>query len=374
MNAKIPHLSYFRFVFVMPQNILPTALSLFVLAIASFAQPAEMTSSRQEKETTFAAWTHEDGRPVLVADKKNGKDKKKDKKAAARSNARAGVNPSGDALIRTINGEGYWSCCLLDTKSNQTVYQEYANEKTYPGNAIALMVLLTAAEQIQNGVLKPDEPIILSQTAVNVPGSNDLILPAGTATTVREAMQLIALRPFVNLTAALAEKLYGTQEQAISAFNSRAKMLGMRNTVFLDFTGLDGRMTLDKKRNCAFTSAYDMAILGKALLQNKIVAALVKVKSTTTSLSVPQGGKPKSIRTANLLLRNDVPGCIGLWSTSVLSPHAGAYGIYAFERNGKQYVLSVWGSRTFETLRESGREIIDEKVPISQAPAAPAYF
>lgn len=363
----------------MLQNILTATLSLFVLAIASFAQPLGMTSSSQEAETAFTAWTHDDGRPVLVAAKKNkDKDKKKDKKAAqgntARPNVRAGINAAGNAFVRTISGETYWSCCLLDTTSNQMVYQELANEKTYPGNAVALMVLLTAAEQIQKGALKPDEPIILSKTAVNVPGENIVMVPAGTATTVREAMQIIALRPSVNLTAALAERLYGTQEQAISAFNGRAKMLGMRNTTFLDFTGLDGRMTLETKRTFAVTTAYDMAILGKALMQNKIVAALVKVKSVKTMLSVPEGGKAKAITTANRLLRDDTPGCIGLWCNPPMSPHAGIYGIYAFERNGKQYILSIWGVRTFEALVKCGREIMDREVPVSQAPAAPAYF
>ena len=326
------------------------------------AEPADAISAKLRIESFDKA-------QGLVAAKKDDKKKKNTTKSQGNSDhtdARAGVTEAGGALVRTIGAESYWSACMIDAQSGQVLLQEHADDKTYPGDSISLMVLLLAAERLQSGALSPNAEITLSDTAASVTGATDIPLPAGTKTTVREAMSCIAVRPCVNMTAALAETLFGSQEQALSAMNSRAKLLGMRNTSYCDFTGLDGRMFLHEKKTFASTSVRDMTLLGKELLRNKMTAALLKMKSYRTSFPQP-GGKPKTLNTSNRLLRKNTPSVIGLWESAARSPHAGMCGLFAFDRNGRQYILAIWGAHTYENLELWAMNIINDKAPLPGA-------
>ncbi len=59
-------------------------------------------------------------------------------------------------------------------------------------------------------------------------------------------------------TVALAERIGGTEEKFVQMMNDKIKELGLKNTNFVNPTGLD--------EDNHYSSAYDMAMIAKELL------------------------------------------------------------------------------------------------------------
>ena len=62
----------------------------------------------------------------------------------------------------------------------------------------------------------------------------------------------------------MAEHIAGSEAAFVDAMNQRARELGMRDTHFVNCTGLDDDDTAKQHR----TSAYDIALMSRELLKN----------------------------------------------------------------------------------------------------------
>lgn len=103
----------------------------------------------------------------------------------------------------------------------------------------------------------------------------------------------------------MAEYICGSQEAFVERMNTRAKELGMKDTTFMNCHGID--------EDGHFTSAYDIALMSKELLNNHSDIT----KYTTIWMDSLRDGKSELVNT-NKLIRN-YKGATGLktGSTSV---------------------------------------------------------
>lgn len=60
---------------------------------------------------------------------------------------------------------------------------------------------------------------------------------------------------------ALAEKIAGTEESFVKLMNQKVRELGLKNTNFVNSTGLDAENH--------YSSAYDMAMMAKELIKHE---------------------------------------------------------------------------------------------------------
>ena len=62
-------------------------------------------------------------------------------------------------------------------------------------------------------------------------------------------------------TVALAEKIAGTEKAFVSLMNAKAKELGLKNTNFVNSTGLDAENH--------YSTAHDMSVMAKELIKHQ---------------------------------------------------------------------------------------------------------
>lgn len=156
----------------------------------------------------------------------------------------------------TISSNAY---LLIDYHSDQILAEKNSDLVVEPASLTKMMTMYILDSEIKAGKLSHDSEILVSSTAWKAPGSRMFLNP-NTKVKVSELMQGIIIQSGNDASVAVAEHIAGSEEAFAELMNSYAKMLGMKDTHFMNATGLP-----DKEH---VTTARDMAILAKAIIKN----------------------------------------------------------------------------------------------------------
>lgn len=156
------------------------------------------------------------------------------------------------------------SAILMDAESGTIIYDKNSNEKLPPASITKVMTLLLIMESLQDGIIKMTDKVRTSERAASMGGSQ-IFLEQGEEMTVEEMLKGIALASGNDASVAMAEKLAGTEQQFVNIMNKRAKELGMKNTHFVNASGLPA--------NNHYSTALDIAIMSRELLKHPDVLA-----------------------------------------------------------------------------------------------------
>ncbi len=152
------------------------------------------------------------------------------------------------------------SAIMIEATTGEILFQKNANERLAPASMTKMMSMLLIMEEIEKGNLKWDEEITASEKASSMGGSQ-IFLKAGEKMTVTEMLKGISIASGNDATVAMAERIAGSEENFVKKMNTRAKELGLKNTNFVNSTGL----TADNH----YSSAYDMSLIAKELVKHE---------------------------------------------------------------------------------------------------------
>lgn len=152
------------------------------------------------------------------------------------------------------------SAILMDQATGSILFEKNADEQRAPASVTKVMTMLLIMEAIESKKLSYDTAITVSANAAGMGGSQ-VYLKEGETMTVHEMLKCIAVVSANDCCVAMAEHLYGSEEDFIAAMNGRAKALGMKNTHFNSCTGLDTENH--------YTTARDIALMSRQLMTHK---------------------------------------------------------------------------------------------------------
>lgn len=152
------------------------------------------------------------------------------------------------------------SAIMIEASTGEILFQKNKDEKLAPASMTKMMSMLLIMEEIENGNLKWDEMITTSEKASSMGGSQ-IFLKVGEKMTVEDLLKGVAIASGNDAVVALAERVSGSEEQFVKRMNIRAKDLGLKNTNFINATGL----TADNH----YSSAYDMSLIAKELVKHE---------------------------------------------------------------------------------------------------------
>ena len=183
------------------------------------------------------------------------------------------------------------SALLMDGESGRILFSHNANEPRAIASITKLMTALVAAEYFGGD---------LSRTVTIRPGwtgieGTSLYLKPGEELTCQTLLYGLLLHSGNDAAVALAEICAGDTETFVDWMNQRAADLGMTGTHFSDPNGLG-----DENH---YSTALDMAKLGRACLENETVAPILATRSITL--------EGRSFTNHNKLLWQ-YPGCTGM--------------------------------------------------------------
>ena len=160
------------------------------------------------------------------------------------------------------------SAILIEASTGEILYQKNANERLAPASMTKIMSLILIMENIENGNLKWNDIVVVSKNASSMGGSQ-IFLETNEMMTVEDLVKGICIASGNDATVSLAEKIAGTEKAFVKLMNDKAKSLGLRNTNFMNSTGLDAEGH--------YSSAYDMAFMARELIKHEKVFSFTTI-------------------------------------------------------------------------------------------------
>lgn len=164
--------------------------------------------------------------------------------------------PSFTPSAPNIDATGY---IVLDATSGKVLAQKNSDERMAPASLTKLMSMYIISGALKNGQIHMDDKVRISTKAWKTEGSR-MFVKAGDEVPVKELLQGIIVASGNDATVALAEYIAGTEEAFVALMNQQAQALGMKNSHFVDSTGLPNPDH--------YSTAHDLAILTKAYIKN----------------------------------------------------------------------------------------------------------
>ena len=172
--------------------------------------------------------------------------------------------------------------------------------------------------------------VTISKTAADT-GESSLNLKEEDQLTVENLLYGALLKSANDACVALAEHVSGSEHTFVENMNLQACLLGCANTHFENTNGLPGENH--------YSSAYDLALITRAAMQEVIFAKIVQTQQHTVTW---QDGRQLVVHNTNRLLR-EYPGAIGVKTGTTNA--AGQCLIAVAEKAGKSFVVVVLKSK-----------------------------
>jgi D-alanyl-D-alanine carboxypeptidase (penicillin-binding protein 5/6) len=318
--------------------------------------------------TSFAAKQH-------AAKHATSKKAESSKKAEPSANA---VPPlaAQDSLAPNAPAIAAKAWLLMDFDSGELLASANVDEPLPPASLTKMMTSYIVEQALRTGKLKPTDLVSVSQNAW-CRGTNTescMYLPLNSQATVIDILRGIIVQSGNDASKAIAEHMAGSEEGFAKLMNAEAQKLGMKNTTFVNPTGLP-----DPAHK---SSARDLAILARAIIRNSADYYAIYAEREFKYNGIKQGNR-------NALLYTD-PTVDGLKTGH--TQEAGYCLVTSSVRNGMRLITVVlnagsaksradetrtllgWGFGSFEkaTPFQPGAVVASAKVSFGKADAVAA--
>ncbi len=166
-----------------------------------------------------------------------------------------------------VSGEGV---VIMDATTGSVIYGKNENIPYPPASPTKLMTVLLTLENCSL-----DEIVKVGEIPPTIDGSK-IYVDVNEEMTVRDMLYAVIMVSANDCAQALAEHIAGSKEEFSKMMNEKAKELGCKNTTFKNPHGL--------YESGHVTSAYDLALIEKALLEHD---DYIKISKTKTLLLEP---------------------------------------------------------------------------------------
>ena len=238
------------------------------------------------------------------------------------------------------------SALLMDIATGTVLYEQNAHAKLAPASVTKVMTMLLVMEAIDSGKISWNDTVTVSESAA-AKGGSQIYLKVGETMSVTDMLKSVAVSSANDCACALAEHIAGSESAFVAKMNARAQELGMKDTHFVNCTGLDD----DPEAKNHLTSAYDIALMSRELMQKHPDIQ----KFTTIWMDTVRNGT-FGLANTNKLVRF-YPGATGL-KTGFTS--AAGYCLSATaERNGLGLIAVVMGAKTSQDRFAGCKTMLD---------------
>lgn len=148
---------------------------------------------------------------------------------------------------------------LMDFYSNAILASKNPDKKIEPASLTKMMTGYIVFNELKQGNIHLDDEVTISKKAWQMPGSK-MFIEVGKKVKVSDLIKGMDIQSGNDATVALAEHIAGSEEVFVELMNQYAKQLGMKNTHFMNATGLPNPEH--------YSTARDLAILAQAIIRN----------------------------------------------------------------------------------------------------------
>ncbi len=215
------------------------------------------------------------------------------------------------------------SVYMIDLTTDEVLYAKNVHERRPVASLVKIMTALVSLERAEK-----DAKYLVSEKSTSV-GEDSMGVTAGERLTYEELLYGLMLPSGNDAAETIAEGVGGTHELFVDMMNGKAKQLGLKDSQFVNPTGLDG----DGEH---FSSAYDMAVIARTAYKKY---PLFRKVVGTYEYHLPYSDEHKELWLYNQTsLLTTYPGALGI--KPGYTPDAGLC-IVTLAENGGHQILAV---------------------------------
>ena len=240
-----------------------------------------------------------------------------------------------------LNNYSSRSAYLVDYDTGAVLFERNADAKYPIASMVKIMTLNIVFDEIESGRLSFDEKVTVSERASSMGGSQ-MFLESGLEYSVNDLIKGVTVVSANDACVALAERICGSVEGFIDLMNARAVKYDMRDTKFVNVTGLP--------EDNQYSTAKDVSKMMKNLLKHQKYYdfSMIYLENFTHP-----DGRVTELTNTNKLIRF-YQGCdggkTGFTSDAMFCLSATA------KRNDTRFIATVLGA---ESSKERNKEISD---------------
>lgn len=177
----------------------------------------------------------------------------------------------------------------IDAKSGLVLYNKNMDERMYPASMTKVMTTIVAIEMIKDF----NATTVITQSDIDTvweTGASSANFEIGETVTYNDLLLGAILPSGADATRALANNLCGSQEEFVNKMNELAEKLELKDTHFVNTTGIH-----DENH---YTTVHDMALIVKYAVENEQFREIYSKRFATSSNGLHQWVN-KSIYNAN---------------------------------------------------------------------------
>ena len=190
--------------------------------------------------------------------------------------------PAWGEVVPAVTAE---AAVVMDMDTGQVLYGKREHERRPPASLTKVMTGYLAVKQKEL-----QQVVTVTETAAET-GESSLNLKAGDQLTFANLLHGALMKSANDACVALAEHMAGSEEAFVQNMNLQACLLGCANTNFKNSNGLPAEDH--------YSSAYDLAVMTRAAMQNEIFAEIVQKQQHMVRWT---DGRQLLVRNTNRLL------------------------------------------------------------------------
>lgn len=269
--------------------------------------------------------------------------------------------PSVDGKYVSIVSENVKSpyAALLCVDDNKLIAGKNSLEKIYPASMTKVMTLIVAVENMED----IDDTFTMSYDIVHyliLQKASRAGFEEGEEVKIHDLLYGLILPSGADAAMALAEKISGSEEEFVKLMNKKCDELGLKNTHFMNTTGLH-----DKDQ---YTTPLEMAVIMSYAMQNETCAKILSTYEYTTE---PTAFHPEGMElVSNMFSRmygDEAEGALIIAGKTGYTAEAGNCLVSYAVKGGKHYVAVSAGASNkwhvvFDAFELYGNYVICESI------------
>ena len=221
----------------------------------------------------------------------------------------------------------------MDINTGEVIYSKNADVVLSPASTTKLMTALLFAENKSKADMLTFTDTVLKVTETSLNNYKDI--HAGDKISAEDTMKAVLIFSANDTAYLMAETVGGTVQNFVNMMNERAKELGLKDTHFVNPSGLEIDPLNPSSTEINQTTAYDLAKIGIAAFSNDWVKDIISPKNINTTIDLT--GSPMTIESRNKIL-GQYGNIGGKTGTEELAGHCF---VGFFEKDGRDLVTVV---------------------------------
>ena len=170
------------------------------------------------------------------------------------------------------------------TSAYEYILMDEVTGRVLEGKNIHNPKLIASITKIMTCILaiesnKVNDIVTVDDTILSSYGSG-IYISVGEKISLKDLLYVLMLRSGNDAALMIAKYVSSSVSDFVKLMNNKANEIGMKNTIFVNPSGLDNN------KNGNYSTAYDMALLTRYAMKNKLYRNIVKTKSYTVKTNL----------------------------------------------------------------------------------------